>query len=99
MNIPKEAVEAMCCIPLETEEEDDFAFLAPSQAAGLIQAALPALLADYRARLEQASAELDQMRTADQVSDSYDPLRRQIRLDGKAEGVRLALSYLDEMTR
>ena len=94
MNIPKEAVEAMCCIPLETEEEEDFAFLAPSQAAGLIQAALPALLADYRARLEQASAELGKL--ADQSKDVNSYF---FRLCGKQQGVDLALSYLDELTR
>lgn len=53
----------------------------------------PDQLTDYRDRLERAAKDLRLM--ADMRYDRHLPLDA-ARLSGKAEGVRLALSYLDE---
>ncbi len=50
-------------------------------------------VADLESRLVRAAATLDELAEADV------PGRRHARLVGKAEGLRLALSYLDEYER
>lgn len=52
------------------------------------------LLLDYRDRLEKASRSLDDLRNKAAALHNTSEYSR---LDGKLEGVRLALSYLDEM--
>lgn len=58
---------------------------------------LPKVVADLKERMEDAALKLDQMahekRIKFPMGSDYDRLR------GKAEGVRLALSYLEEYLR
>lgn len=59
-----------------------------------LAAALPHLLADYRERLVTAAAELAaKADTSAEMDNAY------FRVIGKEQGVKLSLSYLDEMLR
>jgi hypothetical protein len=57
---------------------------------------------EYKQRLEQAVTYLEELYRSRNVTansghpDSLDAVREQIRIRGKIEGVKLALSYYDE---
>lgn len=67
--------------------------LAAPVAQAAIDAAVTAVLSDLRERLVKADAEIKAL-----AADSDGP-GRIARLQGKSQGVRLALSYLDEVSR
>ena len=68
----------------------------------MLENAQPSILAEefapLRARMAQAAREIKE--SADGTDDSTGPgINRAFRLRAKAEGVRLAMSYLDEIIR
>lgn len=87
--IPQSAIDAgsRSLIPVDIASHAEVAEV-------VLTAALPHLLADHRERLVKASAEIAAM--ADQQKDMGNSY---FRLCGKQQGLDLALSYLDEMTR
>ena len=97
MTIPQAAIDAAATavhqeINLDTEDGSEIVRecngTCDGIAEGLLRAAFPHLLADYRERLILAESRILAMRGGEVD-----------RLKGKAEGIRLALSYLDEIGR
>ena len=75
-------------------DEDDLKVALEAAAPHIVSPAL----ADLRERMAKTDRELKDM--AASTDDSTGPgLNRALRLRAKADGVRLALSYLDEMAR
>jgi hypothetical protein len=89
VNIPESAIEAVAEI---MNEADDPGSVATISAA--LTAALPHLLADHRERLIAAGAE--RRARADDFQIGW---RAREHAEAEAKGIRLALSYLDEMLR
>lgn len=97
MNIPDDAVDAVHSLEVPSISRADRTvqlsdYLSREEVVTILETALPCLLADLRDRFVSADKDLVDLIVNPGSS-------RGVHLAAKAEGVRLALSYLDEMTR